>query len=86
MLSEPSGKNHAKYHVIMVSLVQHGSVFDFSEMMLNVSFWAAKITVFYFCSEAQHKLVMLVTSINQLITKAISAFNIPTFYKVVVQW
>lgn len=52
MLSEPSGKNHAKYHTIMVSLVQHGSVFDFSETMQNVSSWAAKITVFYFCSEA----------------------------------
>lgn len=37
MLSEPSGKNHAKCHMIMVSLVQHGSVFDLSEMMLNVS-------------------------------------------------
>ena len=62
------------------------SMFDFSETMLNVSSWAAKITVFYFCSEAQHKLVMLVMSINQLITKAISVINIPTFYKVVVQW
>lgn len=38
MLSEPSGKNHAKCHMIMVSLVQHGSVFDLSEMVLNVSF------------------------------------------------
>lgn len=37
MLSDPSGKNQAKYHVIKVSFVQQGSVFDFSETMLNVS-------------------------------------------------
>ena len=66
----------------MVSLVtQKGSrystesMFDFTETILNVSSWAP--SYWYFISaQSLHKLVMLVMSIKQLITKAISAITL----------